>query len=101
MQVGKEMNASESNCLHGDGTSKYHFQITTASGRTLSFGLSEMCGGDAASTLQSFTESIDDLFMAIDSKDNETDFAKLISSIKTIMSDLGPVNPVFNCKLKL
>ena len=106
MQVVEEMNASESKCLHGDGTSKYHrhyqnFQITTASGRTLSFGLSEIYGGDAASTLQSFTESIDDLCMAIDSKDNETDFAKLISSIKTTMSDLGPVNPVFNCKLKL
>ena len=56
------------------------FQITTATGRTLSFGLSEIFGGDAASTLQSFTESIDDLCMAIDSKDNETDFAKLISS---------------------
>ncbi|XP_047136822.1 centromere-associated protein E-like [Hydra vulgaris] len=41
------------NCLHGDGTQKYHkhyqnFQITTTSGKTLSFGLSEVVGKDAA-----------------------------------------------------
>ena len=38
IQVVKEMSESESSCLHGDGTSKYHrhyqnFQVTLDSGR--------------------------------------------------------------------
>ena len=43
------------NCLHGDGTLKYHrhfkhFQITATSGRQLSFRLSETVSGDARYT---------------------------------------------------
>ena len=49
VQVKEAMESSDSNCLHGDGTSKYHrhyqnFQITTSSGKTLSFGLAEISG---------------------------------------------------------
>ena len=43
------------NCLHGDGTFKYHrhfkhFQITATNGRQLSFRLSETVSGDARYT---------------------------------------------------
>ena len=31
----------------------------------------------------------------------EANVAKIISSIKTTMSDLGPVNPLFNAQLKV
>ena len=67
----------------------------------MSFGLSEVSSGDAATTLKCFTETIDDLCDAVGSKDKDADFANMITSIKTTMSDLGPINPVFNCKLKV
>ena len=55
LQVAEAMTEGEhllGNCLHGDGTSKYsrhyqNFQVTTSSGRTLSFGFAEIAGGDA------------------------------------------------------
>nr|XP_047144798.1 uncharacterized protein LOC124818272 [Hydra vulgaris] len=59
-------NSKIGNCLLGDGTQKYHkhyqnFQITTTSGKTLSFGLSEVVGKDAATVLQNFTNIVDDI----------------------------------------
>ena len=60
MQVAESMvkgdPQNQGNCLHGYGKSKYHkhyqrFQLTTSTGKTLSFGLSEMAGGDAACDL--------------------------------------------------
>ena len=89
------------NCLHGDGTSKYsrhyqNFQITTKSGRTLSFGLTEV----AETVLNTFTDSVRDICDAIDG-DKEKDFTLLVASIKNTMSDLGPVNPLFNSKLEI
>ena len=86
------MDSPDSNSLHGDGT--------TSSGKNLTFGLAEISGGDAASTLQCFNEAVDDLCDTITPKSTEYDFAKLVTSIKSTMSDLGPVNPVFNCQLK-
>ena len=61
------------NCLHGDGTSKFHkhyqnFQITLASGRTLSLGLKEVSGGDIATVMQSFRDTIQDLTDSINKK---------------------------------
>jgi E1A/CREB-binding protein len=109
IQVSAEMLDSvekdTGNCLHGDGTTKYHrhfqnFQLTSKSGRMLSFGLSELASGDAASTLSSLTETLDDICDILDTKDREKDFAKLICSFKTTMSDLGSVNPLFNNKFK-
>ena len=93
------------NCLHGDGTSKYHrhyqnFQVTTTSGKTLSFGLTEMAGGDAASTLNALTGTLDDICDLLSSDKKDENFANLLCSFKTTMSDLGPVNPLFNSKFK-
>ena len=93
------------NCLHGDGTSKYsrhyqNFQITTKSGRTLSFGLTEVADADAETVLNTFTDSVKDICDAIDG-DKEKDFSLLVASIKNTMSDLGPVNPLFNSKLEI
>lgn len=58
------------NCLHGDDTSKYHrhyqnCQITLASGQTISLGLKELAGGDTAAIMKSFTDTIDDLSIAL------------------------------------
>ncbi|XP_065646071.1 uncharacterized protein LOC136076670 [Hydra vulgaris] len=66
----------------------------------LSFGLSEMASGDAASILSSLTEMLYDICDIFDTKDREKNFAKLICSFKTTMSDLGSVNPLFNSKFK-
>ena len=75
------------NCLHGDGTTKYHrhqnFQLTTKTGRMLSFGLSEMAPGDVASTLSSLTQILDDICNILDIKEREKNFAMLICSFKT------------------
>ena len=67
--------------------------------RPLSFGLAEISGGDAASSSKCFTEAVDDLRDAITDAitgDKDNKYSQLVSSIKTTMSDLGPVNPVFN-----
>ena len=98
-------NINVGNCLHGDGTTKYHkhyqnFQITTKSGKLLSFGLSEIASGDAASTLQCFVDTIDDICDVLDSEKKEKNYNELICSIRSTMSDLGPVNPLFNTQLK-
>ena len=92
------------NCLHGDGTSKYsrhyqNFQVTTNSGELLSFGLSEVSDSDATAVLQNFMDTIGDICDVIDG-DHEKKLHKLVVSIKNTMSDLGPVNPLFNAKLK-
>ena len=55
----EDVSGDSGNCLHGDGTSKYHrhfqnFQIATTSGRQLSFGLSEIVSGDGQSFLNYF-----------------------------------------------
>ena len=95
------------NCLHGDGTSKYHkhyqnFQITTKDKKTLSFGLSEIAGADAASVLKEFVWVTDEICYALSDKSvKDVTFAKLLESIKTTMSDQGPINPVFNAQLKI
>ncbi|XP_065679997.1 uncharacterized protein LOC105850680 [Hydra vulgaris] len=100
-------NSKIGNCLHGDGTQKYHrhyqnFQITTTSGKTLSFGLSEVVGKDAATVLQNFTNIVDDICDVVSNSatEKEINFAKLITSIKSTMSDLSSVNPLFNSQLK-
>ncbi|XP_057300254.1 uncharacterized protein LOC130630693 [Hydractinia symbiolongicarpus] len=93
------------NCLHGDGTSKYHkhyqnFQITTSKGKTLTFGLSEVAGGDAATVMKNFTDTIDDMCDILKECDKDANFSRLVTSIKSTMSDLGPINPLFNSQLK-
>ena len=83
-------NKNDQNCLHGDGTSKYHrhyqnFQITTEGGRTLSFGLSEVAGCDAATVMHNFTETIEDLSVVMTgNKDvDEATFSKMVANIRT------------------
>ena len=103
----KEDDGVIGNCLHGDGTSKYHrhyqnFQVTTRDNKTLSFGLSGMAGGDAASVLKEFTSITDGICYAMsNTTSKDVNFAKLIESIKTTMSDQGPINPLFNVQLKI
>ena len=103
----KEGDGVIGNCLHGDGTSKYHrhyqnFQVTTKDNKTLSFGLSEMARGDAASVLKEFTSITDEICCSMSNTSaKDVNFAKLLESIKTTMSDQGPINPLFNAQLKI
>ena len=70
-QVGRAMESKnieidKGNCLHGDGTTKYHrkyqnFQVTTKSGRSYTIGLNEMAGGDTAATMQAFVQTLDEI----------------------------------------
>lgn len=62
--------------------------------------MSEVASGDAATVLNFFTETIDDICDVLDEKNKNFNFAKLISTIKSTMSDLGPINPLFNAQLK-
>ena len=77
-------------------------QITTKCGRSYSFGLCEVASGDVAATMNAFCVAVDDLSAAI-GNDVEKDkrFAMLVSSIKSTMSDLGPVNPGYNSQFQL
>ena len=93
------------NCFYCDGTRKYSrhyqaFQITTKRGRTLSSGLTEVADADAETVLKTFTDNVKDICDAIDG-DKEKDFPLLVTSIKNTMSDLGPVNSLFNSKLEI
>ena len=81
----EECTLSTGNCLH-DGTSKYYrnyqnFQVTTKSGQTLSFRLSEIGGGDVASTLKCFSETIDDICDVFDRQKKSENFAKLMKVV--------------------
>ena len=102
----EDVSGGTGNGLHVDETSKYHrhfpnFQITTTSGRQLSYGLSEIVSGNAQSIFESFSEAIADLCDVIDNGDStEINFAKLAPSINNTMSDLGTVNPLFNSQSK-
>ena len=61
-----------------------------------------MAQGTADSTLESFSEVVDDLCDSL--SDNVADkkmlVAKIMCSVKSTMSDLGPVNPLFNKRLE-
>ena len=102
----EDVSGDPGNCLHVDGISKYHrhfqnFHITTTSGRQLSFGLAEILSGTAQSIFESFSEGIADLCDVMDNGDStEINFAKLVSSIKNAISNLGPVTALFNSQLK-
>ena len=111
VQVAEAMTSGSEggNCLHGDGTTKYHrhcqsFQITTSSGNTLSFGLQEMAGQDAGALLNTFTTSVDELTQVITAgselEDKERIFSELVVSIRSTMSDQCSVMPCFNEQLK-
>ena len=65
------------NCLHGDGTSKYHchfqnFKIATGSGRSLSVALSKIVRGDSQSVFESFSETITDFCDVINNGDSDS-----------------------------
>ena len=47
-----------------------------------------------------FSETLDDICDVMCNKDKEHNFANLVGSIKNTMSDLGPVNPLFNRQLQ-
>ena len=111
-QVGEAMlkggiTEDTGNALHGDRTRKFHrhfqnFQITTKSGRSYSFGLCEVASGDVAATMNALCEAVDDLSTAIGNDvEKDTNFAILVPSIKSTMSDLGPVNPGFHSQFQL
>ena len=105
----KDISPHEGNCLHGDGTSKYHrkyqnFQITTKPGRSYTLGLTEMAGGDTAATMKAFTDTVAEISECftdvVDEETKNKKISKLLASIESTMSDQGPINPCFNSELK-
>ena len=97
------------NCLHGDGTTKFHrhyqnFQITLLNGETMSMGLREIGASDHGTIFQTFVKLIDELKDAlplVDDTEKQNLVAKLVTSIKNTMSDQGSVNPCFNRQLQI
>jgi hypothetical protein len=54
------------NCLHQDGTSKFHrhfqsFQVTTAEKRTYSIGLTEVGARDTVTLMEAFKTQVEEL----------------------------------------
>lgn len=69
-QVAQEMLGSAEqplgNCLHSDGTSKFHkkyysYQVTTSSGKQLTIGMKKMAGGETAAVVDYFRRTLDDI----------------------------------------
>lgn len=82
------------NCLHGDGTTKFHrhyqsFLFTASSGRQYTFGLQEIVGSDTAELMPTFTELTEAVAEHADQDrgSKEARYQKLITTIKNTMSD--------------
>ena len=71
------INPDAGNCLHGDGSTKYHrkyqnFQISTKSGRSYTIRMTEMAGGDTAATMKAFVDIVSEVSETFcDAADNE------------------------------
>ena len=94
------------NVLHQDATSKYHkhfegMQVTLKDGSNLSMGLKRVPGGSGDECVSAFEEIISDLAEACTQDgDIEGRRAKLICSIKAMMSDQCATNNVFNSSIE-
>eukprot|EP00057_Strongylocentrotus_purpuratus_P011916 XP_011666390.1 PREDICTED: uncharacterized protein LOC105439273 [Strongylocentrotus purpuratus] len=96
------------NCIHGDGTTKFHrkyqnFQVTLPDGTSRTMGLSEMAGGDTSAVFESFQERVKELAESISSDDPATtsDITnRMITTIKSTMTDQGPTMPQFSEKIR-
>lgn len=91
------------NCLHQDGTSKFHkqfqsFQLTTPEHRSYSIGMTEVGSADADSLMKAFQANISELSNCLHNEDKS--FSKLVATIISTMSDQGATNPVFNRQLE-
>ena len=87
-------------CLHQDATSKYHShyegaQVTLKDGRSLSIGLKQVAGSDGQTYIQSVQEMFSDLALSL-GQGKEENTAKLVCSIKNLMSDQCASNKIFN-----
>ena len=71
------INPDEGNCLHGDGTTKYHrkyqnFQVSNKSGRSYTIGMTEMAGDDTAAIMEAFVDIVSEMSETFnDATDNE------------------------------
>ena len=66
MLQNADMSSIVGNCLHGDGTTKFHkhyqgFQVTTTEGQTLSLGMLEMGRATTADLTEALTRKLNDL----------------------------------------
>ena len=71
------------NCLHQDGTSKFHrhfqsFQVITAEKRTYSIGLTEVGARDTVTLMEAFKTQVEELGSSL--KSYETNVAKIARS---------------------
>ncbi|XP_033117054.1 uncharacterized protein LOC117116991 [Anneissia japonica] len=98
------------NCIHGDGTTKYHkkwqnFQVTLPNGEARTMGLMQMAGGDTESVMDAFKERIMELADTLDTVEGSSGrkeqlYEELITTIKSTMTDQGPSMPQFSAKLE-
>lgn len=101
----EQVTADMGHCLHGDGTSKFHrhyqdFEVTLTNGKTMTLGLVDQARGDTETTFESFMYRVKELAGCIKEGTTEDKIARLIVSLKSTMSDQGPINPSFNRELQ-
>ena len=102
MQLIDELvNKEEKNLtLYSDGTTKYGFSygtydISTASGESRILGLREMHEGTASTQLETMKEVLSDI-AKMGNQDENSSVAKIVYSIKNLMSDRCIVQKKFN-----
>ena len=96
------------NCIHGDGTTKYHkkyqnYQVTLPDGTQKSFGIMEMAQGNTDAVMHSFEHRIQELanaLGAVDKGDPDRLYKELITSISATMTDQGPTMPQFSDRVE-
>ncbi|XP_063962848.1 uncharacterized protein LOC135155998 [Lytechinus pictus] len=113
VEVASAMKASRpgdaiGNCIHGDGTMKYlkknrKFQVTLPDGTSRTMGLCEMAGRDTSAVFDSFTAQVQELADSISTEATESTniTKKIMTTIKSTMTDQGPTMPQFSDKLRV
>ena len=92
------------NCLHSDGTTRFHkhyhsFQLPTSEGESVSFGLVQLGGQKADDITEALMNKLEDLAHAVtmgDAENRKNVFNQLLMSITSTMSDRAAINTAFN-----
>lgn len=95
------------NCLHGDGTTKYHkkyqgFQVTLPDGSSRTMCLTQMAKGNTEGTMEAFKGRLRELAESISIGENsDAIYNELICSFKSTMTDQGPGMPQMSERVKM
>ena len=96
------------NVIHGDGTTEYHrkyqnWQSTMADKSTRTLGLTQMGSANTEAVVDSYKDRMQEIAAALETishgENKDKLYNKLITSVKSTMTDQGPTMPQFSEQL--